>query len=155
MLFGYDEADDRQRSKTGVQLNCSQRSILLLFKHQPRMSSFIPRSGYLAYGSGIINIGKVRLPEPLTNNFPSPVSRPKTRPLRSIIILGLQYEATAIGENLNRGINAIKTDADLERGCVAAISFERIDNTMHTTPLEDQLAKYGNDVAIVMMINRN
>lgn len=53
---------------------------------------------------------------------------------------------------MNNGLNPIKTDVDTEREWVAALSDERINGSMHTTSLEDERAKYGNDADIMLTI---
>lgn len=48
------------------------------------------------------------------------------------------------------GVNPIKTEADVERASVSALSDEQNDDPMHTKPSEQELANYGNDADVMM-----
>lgn len=56
---------------------------------------------------------------------------------------------------MNFGLKPIKTDADVERVCAAALLHEQIHDPMDTIPSEDELANYSKGAGVMVMIARN
>lgn len=52
-------------------------------------------------------------------------------------------------KTLNSALSPIKTDADVQRACVIALSDERIIVAIHTTPEKVKLVSYGNDADVM------
>lgn len=61
-------------------------------------------------------------------------------------------ETICFDQTMNKRMNPMKTDAEVERAQVAALSVEKIEDRNYRTPSGDEGANFGNDVKIIMSI---
>lgn len=72
--------------------------------------------------------------------------------LELILSTDAAEETPALAEWMNIGLNLIATEADVERVSDTALSDERVDEPMNTTPSEKKFRTYGNDADVMMRI---
>lgn len=56
---------------------------------------------------------------------------------------------------MNNAMNLIETDAEIQRAWTVTVTDEQIDDSMHTTPLEDEQASFGSNADVMMTITRS
>lgn len=77
---------------------------------------------------------------------------PRTRTVRTTIVVGRNNKTVAFRRTMNGKMDPIETDADVEGAGGAVLSDEKIDNPKHTAPSELERAHSSSDGDVMMNI---